>query len=202
MRFLFVRHGESTANLCREFCNTGSGHPLTAKGVEQVRSTARDLSGELVEGIYSSPVERAVQTAQILADCLRAPLEISEALREWDVGIYEGTSDPAGWELHRQVQDDWFIHRKFDSRMPGGESYLDIQRRFVPFIDRLTQRGDGQSLVLVGHGGLFQAMLPAILSNVSTVFARQHAFPYAGYAVAESRANGLCCTRWCGVPLD
>jgi len=194
----FTRHGESTANLRQEFSNSGFKDPLTERGIAQVRATARELSGLAAARICSSPVMRAVQSAQILADCLHAPLETSEALREWSVGIYEGTADPRGWELHRQVQEDWFIQGRLDSRMPGGESYRDIQARFLPFIQGLVRDARRQNLILVGHGGLYVAMLPAIVRNVTPAFARQHGFPYAGFAVAETRAEGLWCTSWCG----
>lgn len=204
MRLYFVRHGESTANLLREFSNSGFKHPLTEKGIEQARAVARGLSGLQVERIYSSPVMRAVQTAQILAESLRAPLEITEALREWNVGIYEGTTDPLGWELHSQVQDDWFIHQKFDSKMPGGESFHEIQERFTPFIDGLVQdgRNSSRSIILVAHGGLYLAMLPVILKNVTFALACQHNFPYTAYAMAETRPDGLYCISWCGVSFN
>jgi broad specificity phosphatase PhoE len=201
VRLYFVRHGESTANLRREFCNTGVKHPLTENGVEQARAVAGALSGLPVERIYTSPLWRAVQTARILAETLQTPLEIAEALREWSVGIYEGTTDPAGWALHRQVQDDWFIHSRLDSRMPGGESYLEIQERFVPFMEGLVRDGKDadRNIVLVAHGGLYLAMLPAIFTNVDFAFARQHGFPYTAYAVAETGPDGLRCVSWCGV---
>jgi broad specificity phosphatase PhoE len=109
MRLCFVRHGESTANLPEEFSNNEFRHPLTAKGIEQARLLAVSLDGPLVERIYSSPVMRTVQTAQILAERLSTPLEYTEALREWSAGIYAGTTDPAGWDLHRQVQGDWYM---------------------------------------------------------------------------------------------
>jgi len=203
MRLYFVRHGESTANLRREFSNSGSKHPLTEKGVEQARALAGDLSGLQFGQIYSSPILRAVQTAQILAESLHAPLEITDALQEWSVGIYEGTADPLGWELHRQVQEDWFIHGKLDSKMPGGESFNEIQGRFTPFIEALVcdGRNSNRNIILVGHGGLYLAMLPAILKNVSFAFARQHNFSYTAYAVAEAQPDGLYCVTWCGVPL-
>ena len=203
MKLYFVRHGESTANLLREFSNSGFKHPLTEAGVEQARTVARSLSGLQVERIFSSPVMRAVQTAQILAKGLLAPLQITEALREWSVGIYEGTTDPAGWELHRQVQELWFSHQQFDSRMPGGESFRDIQDRFVPFIEGLVSdgRNSDRNIVLVGHGGLYVAMLPLIFKNVDFAFACRHGFPYTGYAVAETRPEGLYCLCWCGVSL-
>ena len=204
MRLYFVRHGESTANLAGEFSNTGWKHPLSEKGVEQAHAAARGLAGLKFEQIYSSPVMRAVQTAQILAEALQAPLEIAEALREWDVGIYEGRTDPAGWELHRQVQDDWLIEQRLDSRMPGGESFLDIRERFVPFVEGLVRDGGDNNLntVLVGHGGLYIAMLPAILSNVDWAFARLHGFSYTGHALAEPRRDGLYCVSWCGIRLE
>lgn len=203
MRLYFVRHGESTANVLRTFSNSGWTHPLTEKGIEQAQAASRALAGVLVDRVYSSPVMRAVQTAEILAESLRAPLEIAEALREWSVGIYEGKADPAGWALYLRVVDDWLIHHKLDSRMPGGESLLDIQARFVPFIERLVQSDEdtGRTLVLVGHGGLYTAMLPLIFTNVDWAYARQHGFPNTAYALAETRPGGLACLSWCGVPL-
>jgi len=203
VKLYFVRHGESTANLLREFSNSGFQHPLTEAGVEQARTVARSLSGLHVERIYSSPVMRAVQTAQILAEGLLAPLQITEALREWSVGIYEGTTGPAGWELHRHVQELWFSHQQFDSRMPGGESFHDIQNRFVPLIEGLVSggRNSDRNIVLVGHGGLYVAMLPLIFKNVDFAFACRHGFPYTGCAVAEPQPEGLVCLSWCGVPI-
>ncbi len=126
MKLYFVRHGESEANLLKEFSNSGLKHPLTAQGVAQAQGRAQSLEGLGIERVYSSPVLRARQTAQIIAGCLGAPLEITEALREWDVGVYEGTSDPEGWKLHRQVQEDWFYHNRLESKMPGGENFLEI----------------------------------------------------------------------------
>ncbi|MFL7793584.1 MAG: histidine phosphatase family protein [Anaerolineae bacterium] len=204
MRLYFVRHGESTANLLGEFSNGDSKHPLTEAGVGQAHSVMRSLSGLQVERIYSSPVMRAVQTAQILSTSFSAPLQITEALREWSVGIYEGTTDPAGWQLHRQVQDLWFDHQQFDRRMPGGESFSDIQNRFVPFIEALVSDGEnaGRDIILVSHGGLYIAVLPTILKNVDFAFARRHGFSYTAYAVAETRPDGLHCLSWCGVPVD
>jgi broad specificity phosphatase PhoE len=204
VKLYFMRHGESTANLLGEFSNSGFRHPLTEAGVEQARAAARRLAGLCVERIYSSPVMRAVQTAQILGESLQAPLQIAEALREWSVGIYEGTTDPIGWELHRQVQDLWFDHQQYDSRMPGGESFRDIQNRFLPFVEGLVSDGKSsdQNIILVAHGGLYTAMLPAVLKNVDVAFARRHGLPYAGYAVAESRPDGLYCLSWDGVSVD
>jgi broad specificity phosphatase PhoE len=203
MKLYFVRHGESAANLLHEFSNSGFKHPLTEMGIEQAHELARSLSSLKVDQIYSSPVMRAVQTAKIIAESQQAPVVTTEALREWDVGIYEGTTGPLGWELHSRVQDDWFNYQKFDSKMPGGESFLEIQKRFTPFIDGLIRNGENsnRNIVLVAHGGLYLAMLPAIFENIKFAFALEHGFPYTACAIAESRPDGLYCTSWCGVSL-
>jgi 2,3-bisphosphoglycerate-dependent phosphoglycerate mutase len=204
MKLYFVRHGESVANILHEFSNSGVKHPLTEKGVQQAHALADSLSGLRVEQIYSSPVLRAVQTSQILAESLQAPLQITEALREWSVGIYEGTTDPHGWELHLQVQEDWFFHQKLDSKMPEGESFLEIRGRFCPFIDELVRNNQDpdRNIILVGHGGLYLAMLPAIFRNVDYAFARKYGFANTAYAIAETRPDGLYCSAWCGISPD
>jgi broad specificity phosphatase PhoE len=204
MKLIFVRHGESEANLLRVFSNRGLKHPLTANGVLQAQTLAHSLSGWQVARIYTSPILRAVQTAQILSASLDAPLQTTPALYEWSAGIYEGTTDPAGWDWHARVQEDWFIRHRYDSKMPGGESFNEIQARFTPFINGLLEdeRLANQNIFLVAHGGLYLAMLPVIFTNIDFAFARQHGFPYTAYALAEPRADGLYCRSWCGVLLD
>ena len=203
MRLYFVRHGESTANRLGEFSNCGFKHPLTETGIRQANTLARKLSSVPVERIYSSPLMRAVQTAQILTGTLRAPVVVTEALREWSVGIYEGTSATSGWEIHRRVQEDWFVRGQYDSKMPGGESFVEIRERFVPFIEELVKAGrhSDQAIVLVGHGGLYLAMLPVICKNISVAVAYSHGVPYSSYIVVETRPDGMSCVSWCGTPM-
>lgn len=203
MRLYFVRHGESEANVARVFSNRGFQHPLTARGLAQARALAAHLADHHIARIYASPLQRAVQTADVLADALGVPIVLADALREWDVGIFEGTSDPAGWEGHRQVQEDWFVHRRWASRLPEGESFLDMRARFVPLIEQLV-RDDaraGEAVVLVGHGGLYHAMLPLILPNIDYGFIQQHPFDNTAYALAEAGPAGLRCREWCGIAI-
>jgi broad specificity phosphatase PhoE len=203
MKIYFVRHGESVANQLREFSNSGIKHPLTERGVEQARFLADRLVGIRFEIIHSSPILRAMQTAQIVADRLLVPVEVTEALREWSVGIYEGTNDPQGWELHRQVQEDWYFHNRPASRMPGGESFIEIRNRFVPFIERLVERhrDTDHNVLCVAHGGLYLAMLPVIFKNVDHASIAGQGIPHTMPAVAEVRTDGLYCTSWFDTPI-
>ena len=203
MKFYFVRHGESVANLRREFSNSGVSHPLTEKGIEQARALAQHLMEIPFEIIYSSPVLRAMQTAQIVAEQLRIPVEVTEALREWSVGIYEGTTDPQGWDLHRQVQEDWYFKDKLESKMPGGENLIEIRGRFVPFIEGLIQRykDTDRNILCVAHGGLYLAMLPVIFKNIDHASVVEQGYPHTVPTVAEVRGGELYCTLWCGTPV-
>jgi broad specificity phosphatase PhoE len=199
MKFYFVRHGESVANLLREFSNSGVKHPLTEKGVAQARTLAQKLTGIPFEMIYSSPVLRAMQTAQIVANQLCVPVEVTEALREWSVGTYEGTTDPEGWKLHQQVQEDWYFHNKPESKMPGGENLIEIMARFVPFIERLVQeyKGADKNILCVAHGGLYLAMLPVIFKNIDHAFANEQGYAHTSPTIAQVQPDGLYCTAWC-----
>ena len=93
MKLYFVRHGESEANILHEISNRGWKHGLTEKGREQSRQLAQNLSASGISKIFTSPLRRAVETAQILALELGAPLEVTQALAEYDCGILEGKSD-------------------------------------------------------------------------------------------------------------
>jgi broad specificity phosphatase PhoE len=200
MKLYFVRHGESEANILHEVSNRGLKHGLTERGRQEAVTLAGKLKGVPATRIYSSPLLRAVQTSQILSRALTVPLEITDALREYDCGVIEGKSDAVSWEMHSAVAHDW-LEGRWESRVAGGESYLDIQARFVPFIEQLVgrYRRSRADLVLVGHGGLYRHMLPLVLTNVDAGFAFEHLIGHTEVIVAESRLEGLFCLSWCDI---
>jgi broad specificity phosphatase PhoE len=199
-RLFFVRHGESEANVLRVISNRGSLHGLTERGRWQAEALARELKGAGVARIYSSPLLRALQTGEILAKALDVECEVTDALREFDCGIAEGRSDAEAWALHRDVMDRWLHHGQLDARIPQGESFCEIQGRFVPFVAGLLDTQEqADSSILVGHGGLYQCMLPLVLVNLGREL--ELGFPNAAYVLAEARSEGLFCREWCGKPL-
>lgn len=198
MRILFVRHGESDANILRIFSNRGWKHPLTPRGQEQAKSLAARLQGRGVAAIYTSPLRRAVESAQILAERLCVPCEIEPALVEYDVGIYEGRSDEDGWRAYAAIERQWALGQ-LDARLPQGESSTDIQNRFIAFmrrlIDSFANRADA-TVVLIGHGGTFRQGLPCVLKNISRDYALGNPLDHTMIVEAELREGALYCTRW------
>lgn len=201
MKLYFVRHGESEANTLRVISNRGWVHPLTEKGRHQAHDLADRLCGAGIARIYTSPLQRAVQTAQILARTLEVEAEITDALREFDCGIAEGRLDAEAWQLHAWVTQEWALHHRWESRIEGGESFHDMCDRFMPLVNGLIKdyvnRQD--NFVLIGHGGLYYSMLPQVLVNLPPRF--DFPFPNTGYVLAETRPGRLVCLEWCGVKI-
>jgi broad specificity phosphatase PhoE len=199
LRFFFVRHAESEANVLGIFSNIGWKHPLTDLGRMQAKRLAEFLANEKVTRIFSSPVMRAVQTSEILSERLGIPFTVAAGLREYDVGVFEGLPIEAGKELKREVEAAWYYQKDYARCLPGGESFLDIRARFTLFVQEQIDafRYTDETVVLVSHGGIFYAMLPEILANVSWIEMQTRKFSNTGFVVAELQPDGsLLCVDW------
>jgi broad specificity phosphatase PhoE len=198
VKLFFVRHGESEANLIREISNRDLKHGLTEKGRQQAAALGDQLKDQGAMQIYASPVLRARQTAEILAGALGVPCEITDALREFDCGVAEGRRDAEAWKLHHDIMDRWLLRGAWDERIEQGESFNDMRRRFVPFIEKLVQARASQpgAIILVGHGALYYCMLPLILLNIDYGFIEQHGIDHTMPIVVEPGPDGLVCRSW------
>ena len=202
MQPVFAHHGESTANVLREISNRGFVHGLTDLGRQQAHELAVRIQSP-VHKVYTSPIRRAVETTQIVAEAWGVEYEVVDALREYDCGVLEGRDDDEAWQEHIEVRRQWYEEHNLDRRAEGGESFLDIQARFVPFVDSLLERYRDipETTVCVGHTGTYCAALPLVLTNVDHEFARHHLIAGTYTIVAEPRAGGLFCLTWCDSPL-
>ena len=202
MRLYFVRHGESEANTLGVISNRGLKYGLTDAGRQQAAALAARLETIRFARIYSSPLLRAIQTAEIVSHELSVPYEITDALREFDCGILEGQSFPPHLNDYLRLFHDWQAG-KWDSRFEGGESLPDIQARFLPFVDRITrEHGKADNILLVSHGGTLLGVLPILLKNIDHTFAYDHIhLGNTDVIIAESIPAGWVCLSWCGEQL-
>ncbi len=198
MRFYFVRHGESEANVHGIISNRDLPHPLTELGQQQARALAQSLAHVPIAAFYASPIMRARQTAEIVADVIGVPFESADALREPDCGILEGRADEAAWAEHKRVKLDWLEHQKFDSYLEGGETFDDLRARFLPFIDRLVAAhgNTDHNILLITHGSLLYLMLPLVLTNIAPVAVLELPMPNTVIILAERQENELVCLTW------
>jgi broad specificity phosphatase PhoE len=204
VRLYFVRHGESEANTRRVISNRESPFALTQLGKQQAAMLADRLKDIPITAIFSSPILRAKETAEILSESFYLPYEITEALREYDCGILEEKSDEVSWKLHREIAEDWVLNHNHLRKPEGGESYLEIKKRFMPFIESFTQNGlhAEDKILLVSHGGLLELMLPEVLTNIEHAFIKSHGIGHTQCIIAEQKSAKLVCLQWGNVKFD
>jgi probable phosphoglycerate mutase len=199
MKLVFSRHGESEANVQQVFWNRPGRFPLTAKGRKQAEALADALAEIQFAGLYCSPVLRALETAQIVDRRLGLTPQVADGLREYNVGILEGkTYTPEREALYWQVVRQWMEADNHDARIQGGESYYDVEARFMPLIARLEaeHRDTQANVLLISHGGTLRAMLPLLLSNIDKPFAMARSVGYADPVIAEQRDGEWVCLSW------
>ena len=147
---ILARHGETDWN--RE--NRFQGHadpPLNELGRRQSAELADALADEGIARVYTSPLRRARETAEIVSARLGLELENLEALREIDVGEWSGLTRD---EVAARFPDSF---ARWLDRAPegfeGGETYAGLADRVVPAVLGVADRHRGETILLVTHGG-------------------------------------------------
>lgn len=174
-RVYLVRHGEHRGNLTHEFCCRQHDYPLTSRGRLQAEQTAAYFQRLGLDAIYSSPLRRAVETAQALAAPLHLPVTVLEEFRELNVGDLDGQPGTAAqWALHNEILAAWYageVTRAF----PGGEDYTAFLARLRQGLQRALAGRAGQRIAVVGHGSLFTVPLRDVCRNVDVAALRRGA---------------------------
>lgn len=157
-----VRHGENPANVNREFSYTLIDYSLNEKGILQAEQAALALREQDIHEIYSSPLKRAVETAEIIAAPLGLPVSIMEEFRENNVGDLESQPPSAeNWALHDRIIADWYAGRH-DSAFPGGEDFLTLLARVKRGLTAILAADTGtvgeRQIAIVAHGGILNGM--------------------------------------------
>lgn len=184
--FTFLRHGESHANLAGYFQGQ-SNTSLTERGKAQVESLIKRWIAEQVnfDLIISSPLSRALQTAEMISQALNTPLEIN------DIWLERDTGELTGVDRNEATKLDYFkdFYTPFDLMGKTGEGDWALFLRAGKGIADLLKRPPGKYLV-VSHGGIMNQALRAIsgvtpqpnsmgvqYGFVNTSFAKVHYYP-------------------------
>ena len=152
-----ARHGETTWNLERRFQGSRMDVELNDLGREQARALAKLAAAESFASLWSSPLARARETAEIIAAEIGLPIRFDDRLVEGDVGDWSGRLKE---EIARDEPDAWaaFMAAGEDFRFPGGESLGEQQERVIAALVDITQRGELPALV-VCHRGVIRCAL-------------------------------------------
>lgn len=137
-----VRHGETEWNAINKVLGRATDMPLNEKGLLQAKEAAKQLKGIKPDVFLCSPMMRARQTADAIANEIGMQYELDDRLIEQEFGRFEGVS--------RDDIDYQNAKREYFARYPDGESYFDMAARVYPLIKEL----EGKTALLVTHGGI------------------------------------------------
>ncbi|HEX9987685.1 MAG TPA: histidine phosphatase family protein [Chloroflexia bacterium] len=157
-----VRHGETTWNRERRFQGQ-EDVPLSELGKEQSSIVARWLAEQPVRfaAVYSSDLQRASQTAGIIAATLGLEPAYSPALREIDVGEWQGLLVDEIRQRYPGHPEEW--DRLVDRfTLPGGESIPQVRDRVFAFYNSIIGQHAGEAIVIVSHGACLAALIVAM----------------------------------------
>jgi len=156
-----IRHGETEWNKTERFRGL-SDISLNTKGKKQAESVGRALSQSAFEVIYTSPMRRSVETAQLIAGS-RKGIKVVEvqALKDLDCGQWEGMSLEEVASKHPELYNLWET-QPHKVRIPGGESLAMVKTRAMDAIREMVELHEG-SLVVVTHRVVTKIILMATL---------------------------------------
>jgi len=149
-RLLVVRHAESTWNAERRWQGRADP-PLSELGRRQAAAAGPAAAGEGVEAVWTSPLRRARQTGEILAEALAVPLATHCDLVERDAGPWTGLT-------RAEIEARWPGHLDEGRRPPGYEEDTSVVARARAALEAVTAASKRGTVLVITHGGLIRAL--------------------------------------------
>ncbi len=145
--YFAIRHGEAQSNINRVLDSYGDPHNhLTETGKEQARHAGHFAKEQGIDIIIHSPLLRTEETARIIKEMSGAESVVDKRLREFDTGIFSGTSVD---EFHVRQRADFM---DLDMKLPEGESHRDLMNRMMQVLHDCEKEYVGKKILFVTHG--------------------------------------------------
>ncbi len=193
MKLYFIRHGETVWNTQAKLQGK-SDIPLNEKGVALARVTGEALADVPFAAIYSSPLKRALQTAQLVAGDRDVPIVTDRRLEEIGFGIWEGLScHKDHYEIPSDSFQDFFLD-PFGYQPPAqGETVRHVCGRTADFLEELIRKmGKEESNVLIScHGCTLRALMNYFYQDYTAGFWRGHVPPNCSVSIVEVKEKGF-----------
>ena len=164
---IFLRHGQAKNNLERILTGRTPNIPLTEKGIEQAKKTAKFLEQMNIAAIYSSPIERAKHTAEIVAQHNSLDVTIDDRLIELDMGKFTGVPYDDIFTSHGNVFMK-FYNGELEIAHNGVETFAEVKKRILSIVDHVVEKHPDQNVVLVTHMDPIKAMLSTVVDLTPT----------------------------------
>jgi broad specificity phosphatase PhoE len=157
-RIFLIRHGEIPSNAINRYAGW-SDEELTEAGIKQVRAVSKKLKAYPIKKLFTSPLRRAVQTAEIVGESFDLAPMVEPGLKELKLGPWEGLCEK---EIAKQYPEEWFIWYTNPAKLdlPGRERLEELMERAVRTIERIRyEMLDEDSVVAVTHVPIIRVLL-------------------------------------------
>jgi broad specificity phosphatase PhoE len=161
MLLILVRHGETDTNKARVALGRADVE-LNEHGRWQAQRLAASLKDEPIGAVYSSPLKRALVTAEPIAASHGLEVQVDGGLIELDIGEMEALTFQQMSERHPRFLQAWLSGQAPYEAMPGGECLLDLQERAWQAIERIRERDD-ETVAAVTHNFVIITVLCRVL---------------------------------------
>ena len=163
MRYIiFLRHGQAENNTKRVLAGRRPGIPLTLVGQEQSEKIAKFLKPFKISTIYSSPIERAQKTAEIVSQHHSLEIKTDERLIELDMGKFTGMPYDEIFEKHGNVFLK-FYDGDLEIAHNGVETFVEVKKRILDMVDFVIREHNDENVLCVTHMDPIKAMISSIM---------------------------------------
>jgi alpha-ribazole phosphatase len=169
-RLLLARHGETAWNTSRRYQGQ-TDIPLNEGGRRQAKALAQRLSGEKIDAIYTSDLQRARETAEAIAAFHELPVRADPRLREIAFGDWEGLTSEEIQGRDAESLTAWHDD-PLHASPPGGEMLHQVARRAGAALAEITAGHPDRTVLIVAHGGILRVLLCLALEISPTAYGR------------------------------
>jgi broad specificity phosphatase PhoE len=186
-KIILVRHGESVNN---KNDIVGGDSPLTDNGREQAAATKKTLAGFNFDAVYSSDLDRAIETAEIISGNRISPKNKIPGLRERFFGSLDGKPGIYHDEEHAKRVTLSHQENRTYKHVPDIESYDELTSRFLGSLKKIADQNMGKTILVVAHGAAIRTSLMK-LKDLSYHDLPQGSFKNAGYIEVDYDGTDL-----------
>ena len=168
---VLLRHGQTSMSVQKRYAGR-SDVPLTDTGVRQAVAAAKRLAPAGIDLIVSSPLQRAMRTAEWVAGVTGVPVVADEDFRETDFGAWEGLTFAEVKERWPSEVTTWLTDPMVAP--PGGESFAEVSERVTAALHRVLAGRAGQTVLIVSHVTPIKTLIAAALLAPPLALYRMH----------------------------
>ena len=159
---IFLRHGQAENNTKKILAGRSPGVNLTEVGIQQAEQAGKMLEPLNISAIYSSPIDRALQTAEIVGKQCDLEISIDDRLIELDMGKFTKMPYDEIFAKHGNVFLKFYEGSEEVSEN-GVETFTKVQKRVLDMVDFIINKHKNENVVLVTHMDPIKAMIGKVL---------------------------------------